>query len=72
MTALTERGVAALDELESHETFDTSAHAEPFRRALAYAIALRDIVSTPVSDSDGGLAPEGSQLLITYRGMQDA
>lgn len=68
---MTDRGVACLDELEAHDTFDADAHAEPFRRALAYAIALRDIVSTPVLDLDGDLAVETGHLLLTYRGMRD-
>ncbi len=49
LTDLTTRGVAALDELEANEPFDPDEHAEPFRRALAYAIAVRDVVSTPPS-----------------------
>lgn len=70
LTHLTKRGVAALDELESHEPFDPNEHAEPFRRALAYAIAVRDVVSTPILDADGDVDPDTDRLLFTYRGMQ--
>lgn len=68
---MTDRGVAALDELEAHQPFDAHAHAEPFRRALAYAISVRDIASTPLLEPDGDLASETGELLITYRGMRD-
>lgn len=71
LAEMTARGVVALDELEAYEAFDAAAHAEPFRRALAYAISLRDVVSTPLLDADGDLASETAQLLITYRGMRD-
>ncbi len=67
---LAARGVQALDEVEALEPFDPDAHAEPFRRALAYAIAVRDVVSTPVLDLDSEIDPETDRLLITYRGMQ--
>lgn len=67
---LTERAVAAMDHLEANEPFDPQIHAEPFRRGLAYAIAVRDIVSTPVLGAHGELDPATERLVITYRGMQ--
>lgn len=67
---LTDRGATALDELEKHDPFDPNEHAEPFRRALAYAIAVRDVVSTPIMDADGEVDPDTDRLLVTYRGMQ--
>ena len=70
LTDLTTRGVAALDELEANEPFDPKEHAEPFRRALAYAIAVRDVVSTPLLDANSELEPGTERLLVTYRGMQ--
>jgi hypothetical protein len=70
LTELTTRAATALDELESNEPFDPDEHAEVFSRALAYAIAVRDVVSTPLLDSDGELAADTDRLLVTYRGMQ--
>lgn len=67
---LTRHGLDALDELESLEPFDPDEHAEPFRRALAYAIAVRDIVSTAVLDEDDELEPDTDRLLVTYKGMR--
>jgi hypothetical protein len=67
---LTDRGITALDELDEHEPFDPNEHAEPFRRALAYAIAVRDVISTPIMDADGEVDPDTDRLLVTYRGMQ--
>lgn len=70
LTDLATHGVAALEELEANEPFDPNEHAEPFRRALAYAIAMRDVVSTPIFDADGKLVPDTDRLLVTYKGMQ--
>lgn len=67
---LATRGVQALNELEALEPFDPDAHAEPFRRGLAYAFAVRDVVSTPVLDEDSEIDPETDRLLITYKGMR--
>lgn len=69
LSQLEDRGVKALDELERHKVFDPDSHAEEFRRALAYAIAVRDVVSTPVLDNDGTLDDDTERLLFTYRGM---
>lgn len=67
---LAARGVQALDELEALEPFDPDAHAGPFRHALAYAVALRDVVASPVLDQDREIEPETDRLLITYRAMR--
>lgn len=67
---LTDRGTMALDELENRLPFDPDEHAEFFRRALAYALAVRDVISTPILDADGEVDPNTDRLLVTYRGMQ--
>lgn len=66
---IVQRGAGALDELESMEPFDPEMHAAAFRRALSFAIAVRDIVAVPVLDADGDVDPETDRLLVLYRGM---
>lgn len=63
------RGTEALDDLDSAEPFDPDLHAELFRRALSFALAVRDIVNVPVLDADGDIAPDSDRLLVLYRGM---
>lgn len=63
------RGTKALDDLDSAEPFDPDVHAELFRRALSFALAVRDIVNVPVLDADGDIAPDTDRLLVLYRGM---
>ena len=63
------RGAEALDDLDSVEPFDPDAHVELFRRALSFALAVRDIVNVPVVDVDGEIDPDTDRILILYRGM---
>lgn len=67
---LATRGVLALDELEAREPFNPERDTEPFRRALAYAIAVRDVVSTPVLADEGEIDPQTANLLVTYRTLR--
>lgn len=43
---------------------------EPFRRALSYAIAVRDVVSTPLLGDEGQIDERTAKLLVTYRKLQ--
>lgn len=63
------RGTEALGDLELAKPFDPDAHAELFRRALSFALAVRDIVAVPVLDADGDIAPDTDRLLVLYRDM---
>lgn len=63
------RGTEALDDLDSAEPFDPDVHAELFRRALSFALAVRDIVAVPVLEADGDIAPDTDRLLVLYRDM---
>ncbi|MGB3520650.1 MAG: hypothetical protein WBA50_04160 [Mycobacterium sp.] len=70
LNALAERGIAALDRLES-EPFDPQKHAERFQKAIVLALAVRDMVAVPVVDEDGELSDESSNMKVKYRAMID-
>ncbi|MGY3334976.1 hypothetical protein ACVW0K_001075 [Streptomyces filamentosus] len=63
---LVARAVRALDLLES-EPFDPAVHAAPFRRALALAVAVRDVASTQIVDASGEPNQETAGFTMRYR-----
>lgn len=69
LAELTTRATSALDELEG-EAFDSQAHADRFRRAFRFTVAVRDLVSTRVLDEAGSLNDQTHKLLLKYRGMR--
>lgn len=70
LSALTKRGVAALDLLES-ELFDPQQHAEHFQQAMVLAVAVRDAAAIPVVDEAGAMTTESADLKLKYREMID-
>jgi uncharacterized membrane protein len=67
---LRDRAVAALDLLES-EPFDAKAHAPRFQRAMALAMAVRDVAAAPIVDEKGDLTEESGQLVVRHRPMTE-
>ncbi|MFB7596446.1 hypothetical protein [Streptomyces sp. NPDC056160] len=65
LTALTSRALAALELLES-EPFDPPRHAVRFQRAMALAMAVRDVAVAPIVDAEGGLDERSANLTIRY------
>lgn len=60
------RAVDALDVLES-EPFDPPSHAARFQKAMTLVMAVRDVATTPVIDSEGELTERSANLTIRYR-----
>lgn len=67
---LHERGVDALDELES-EPFDPAVHAERFQRALTLVLAVRDITQTQILTGTGEMSDESAGLKVKYRPLME-
>lgn len=65
LTDLTSRALEALDLLES-EPFDPLRHAARFQRAMTLVMAVRDVVATPIVDSEGKLDERSANLTIRY------
>lgn len=60
------RAAAALDELEALR-FDRDAHGEQLHKALQLTFAVRDVITTSILDSDGGLNSATSGVVMKYR-----
>lgn len=67
---LRERGVAALDDLES-EPFDPAIHAERFQRALTLVLAVRDVTQTQILTGKGEISDESAGLTVKYRPLME-
>lgn len=71
LTELAERGEAALERLEFTEQkeggFDPAVDAFEFQGAMALAVAVRDVVVTPVLNAEGQLNGEAVRLHVKYR-----
>ncbi|MBI4943753.1 MAG: hypothetical protein HY830_23680 [Actinobacteria bacterium] len=63
---LVERGVAALDELES-EPFDPGHHSIRFQQALSLAVAVRDVACAHLIDEAGELIEGTMTITVRYR-----
>lgn len=70
LNELRERGVHALDELES-EPFDPAIHAERFHRALTLVLAVRDISQTQILTGPGEMSDESAGLKVKYRSLME-
>ncbi|MBB1515999.1 hypothetical protein H5398_08470 [Tessaracoccus sp. MC1679] len=71
LAELAERGEAALERLEFTEQkeggFDPAVDASEFQGAMALAVAVRDMVVTPVLNPEGQLNGEAVRLHVKYR-----
>jgi len=63
LDGLRDRGIAALDELES-EPFDAEIHVQRFQAALTLALAVRDVATSQVLDDSGGLTDGSPELIV--------
>lgn len=70
LNALRERGVGALDVLES-EPFDPSIHAERFQAALTLVLAVRDITQSQILTGEGEMTDESAGLKVKYRSLME-
>lgn len=70
LRGLTGRAVETLDALES-EPFDPRAHADRFQVAMTFAMAVRDVASATVVDTEGDLDERSDGLSIRYKTLME-
>lgn len=68
--AVTDRAVQALDLLES-EPFEAQVHVTRFQEAMLLTRTVRDLVATPIVDSEGELTDDSEVLRVKYRKMTE-
>jgi hypothetical protein len=66
VAGLVQRAEGALDSLEQLD-FDPAQHTAAFDRAMALALAVKDLTAVPVIDDDGQINSEMLRLIPTYK-----